>query len=91
MGAAAAVWARVLLPQVLGAPLPARPGAPAPAAVHKLGAAGAVTALKCAHCLSALLLLRHEAADAKIDTGLHVYLLRLCGGMGRPVARAAAL
>ena len=62
MGAAAAVWARVLLPQVLGAPLPARPGAPAPAAVHKLGAAGAVTALKCAHCLSAVLLSRREAA-----------------------------
>lgn len=63
MGAAAAVWARVLLPQVLCAPLPARPGAPAPPAVHKLGAAGAVAALKCAHGLSAVLLSRHEAAD----------------------------
>ncbi|KAK9831873.1 hypothetical protein WJX81_004370 [Elliptochloris bilobata] len=68
VGAAAAVWARVLLPQVLGAPLPARPGAPAPPQVlgaplparpgapapppvHKLGAAGAATALKYAGAL----------------------------------------
>ena len=49
-GAAMGVWARALLPQVLGAPLPAGAGAPAPAPapVPQLGAAGAVAALKCA-------------------------------------------